>query len=534
MDGFTDNVGYITDFGLHFFPDKTALIAHGGSLSYRELDERANRVAHQLRAAGVGTDERVLMLFENDIRFVEVLLGSMRAGAVPVPASTKWLDDRVASVLADCGARVVIASSGFLPSATKLIEAGACDLAVGIGGEAPLVDYESWLRTGRPDRLDIVRSGPDLCMQPYTSGSTGNPKGVLFTHQGWLANLDVLRRVLLLRSDDTALCANPLFHTNALGCGVLPALLAGGSAAVLPAFDPLEVLASIERWRCTFTTGVPAMYKLILNERDELARRDTSSIRFLLCGSAPMPKSLLEELDQALPGAPVIEGYGLTEGGPVISINPRFGERRIGSIGLPLPGVDVRIVASDGSRADPTDAGELWAKNPGNAAGFHNLPEVTARRYTPDGYLRTGDLVRQDEDGFLYFVGRLDEMINVAGEHVYPAEVEAVLIQHPGVRDVAVVPKPHDVKGDVPVAFVVADGVSTIDAGDLRAFFCERAPRHAQPRDVFVVDTLPLAATGKVDRHALAERARQHTEPAAPSDSSGTPSRYELSARRTP
>jgi acyl-CoA synthetase (AMP-forming)/AMP-acid ligase II len=291
-----------------------------------------------------------------------------------------------------------------------------------------------------------------------------------------------------------------------MACGVFPAWLAGAGSVILPYFDPALVIEAIEKWRCTFTTGVPAMYKMILNERQLLSEHDVSSMSFLSCGSAPMPASLLAELQEVFGGVDLMEGYGLTEGGPLISILPRFGKRRIGSIGLVLPETEIRLCDPFGEEVPAGEAGELWVRGPGVAKGYHNRPEATAARFVGDGWLRSGDLIRQDEDGFLYFVGRVDDRINVAGEHAYPSEIESILIDHPAVQDVCVVGRRHDVKGEVPIAFVVPDGEPP-SFEELREWFFERGPKFAHPREVIFLDALPLAATGKVDRRCLAQQA---------------------------
>src|SRR5690606_8206061 len=205
------------------------------------------------------------------------------------------------------------------------------------------------------------------------------------------------------------LASTPLFHMNATVCGVLPCLMVGASVVVLPAFDALEVIKGIEEHRCTYTQGVPAMYKMLLSHREAIQSHDLSSMRFLTVGSAPMPEVLLDELAQALPGVDVSTGDGLTESGPVLTLQPRWGGHRSGSIGLALPGTEIRVVGDDGREVPDGEVGELWARTESNALGYHNLPDATAKRFA-DGWMRSGDLVRRDADGFLFFAGRSDDM----------------------------------------------------------------------------------------------------------------------------
>jgi acyl-CoA synthetase (AMP-forming)/AMP-acid ligase II len=283
---------------------------------------------------------------------------------------------------------------------------------------------------------------------------------------------------------------------------VLPFLLVGGSLVILPRFEVDEVAAAVARYRCTFMTGVPSMYAALLNA-GAFDRHDMSSLRFVACGSAPVTRELLERLESAVPGVAVMEGYGLTEGGPVVSESPRFGVRRLGSIGLPLPGVQVRLRRVDGADAEVGDVGEIVVRSPGVAVGYHGKPELFAARITADGWLRTGDLAHADADGFLYFHGRIDDMLNVGGENVYPQTVESLIRQYPGVADVAVVAAPHATKGEVPVAFVVAEQAATLDAEQIKQFCLENGPAFAHPRRVMVVDALPISTIGKLDRKRL-------------------------------
>jgi acyl-CoA synthetase (AMP-forming)/AMP-acid ligase II len=282
---------------------------------------------------------------------------------------------------------------------------------------------------------------------------------------------------------------------------VKPFLLAGGSLVILPGFDPLEVIRAIDRYQVTYLTGVPAMYKMILAEQEALARHDVSSVRFAMCGSAEVPEELLEEFRRVFK-ASIAESYGLTEGGPVPLTNTRWGLKKRGSCGVPFPGSEVKIVDDQGRELPPGEVGELVVRNPGLAAGYWKLPEVTAKKFR-DGWLLTGDLLRRDADGYHYFVGRKDDMINVAGENVYPKEVEDLLLRHPSLRDACVVPAPHGVKGQVPVAFVVEREKGRTTEEEVKQFFLERGAPYAHPRRVIFLDALPLGTTGKLDRNAL-------------------------------
>lgn len=491
-----NHLGFLTADAVKLYPDRPALLQEDQIINHAELDQRASRAAGWLVQTGVKPTNRVALLWENDLGYVEAFLGIMRAGGVAVPLNVRQNDESLAYVLADSAAVGIVAGPSQIKRAQELADSGS-DMAFVAGPDelqaGPLLDAR------------VPHDPDDVCMQPYTSGSTGRPKGVPLTHRGQLWCADTVRRCYLFNESECALLAVPMFHKNA-GMTMKTILLGGGSCVVLPGFDPVQVIRAIDRYRITYLGGVPAMYRMLLREKDELARRDVSSVRFASAGSAPVTADLLEEFGRVF-GAPIAEGYGLTEGGPDVLLGPRWGITKPGSLGLPIPGCRVQLRRLDGAgEVAAGEVGELWVRSPGVTPGYHNLPEVTAERIR-DGWLATRDLMRRDDDGYYYFVGRRDDMINVAGENVYPKEIEQLLLSHPAVADVAVVGAPHRLRGAVPVAFVVRNGPAT--AAELTAFFHEIGPHYAYPRVIEFVESLPLAGTGKTDRAALEARARQ-------------------------
>ncbi len=493
-----DHLGFLISDAVRLYPDRPVLMQDEQVISYAELDQRADRVAGWLASRGVAAGGRVALLWRNDIRYVEALLGIMRAGAVAVPLNTRQNDETLAYVLADAGCAGLLAGPDELDRGEALATASGT-AAVFIVGPDELQAAEP---LAYPPRCD-----PDaVCMQPYTSGSTGRPKGVPLTHRGQLWCADQVRKCYLFDETERALLAAPLFHKNA-AMTLKSVLLAGGACVVLPGFDPVGVLHAIDRFKITYLSGVPAMYRMLLSLTEELQRCDVSSVRFATAGSAPVTVDLLEDFQRVF-GAPIAEGYGLTEGGPDVLLAPRWGINKLGSLGLPLPGCEVQLRADDGlTEVGTGEIGELWVRNPGVTPGYHGLPEVTAERIR-DGWLATRDLMRRDADGYYYFMGRSDDLINVAGENVYPKEVEQLLLRHPAVRDVAVVAGEHAVKGTVPVAFVVLTQAGAATEQELTAFFHSVGPHYAYPRVIEFVAELPLAGTGKIDRTGLQARAR--------------------------
>jgi acyl-CoA synthetase (AMP-forming)/AMP-acid ligase II len=491
------NFGEIADSAVALSPDAIALIQGEVTLTYRELDARVRRFAVLLTGRGIARGDVVALATGNDWRFVEALLGTLRTGAVALPVNVKLGRDGNAYVLAHSKAKLVVGSEQYAQQVD--------------GPDRIVFDpaYEDGLaRAGAGDvRADAESVDADeLAMLMYTSGSTGRPKGVMLSHSNawWQARSSV--RTMLLDEHDRGLAMGPLYHANALWGILYPMLHSGGGVVILPDFDPGAALAAIEEHRVTFTSGTPSMYTLLLSHPD-VQRRDLSSIELIECGSAPVPPELLRIMVQRF-GVEPVETYGLTEAGANV-LAPRWGIKKLGSTGLPVPDVEIRIVEPLTQRRDcePEEVGELWTRSPANALGYLHDPVTTAERFVAGGWLRTGDLIRRDQQGYCFFCGRMDDMINVGGENVYPKEVESILLGHPAVSDTGVVAASHPVKGRAPVAFVVLEPGATATEEELRRHALERGPAYAHPRRVFFVDELPLSATGKLDRRALERRA---------------------------
>jgi len=503
------NFGDLAYVPVRAFPDRPAVVQADVTLTYRDLDGRMMRVAGMLRTLDVSPGTRVALLFPNEWPFVEAMFGAMRAGAVPVPLNIRLGYDVLRYCVEHSDAAVLVASGTLRDLAARLLADVPALRALVVTGTPPAgaSSYDRLLAAA-PECESVAMAPDDVCMQPYTSGSTGRPKGVLLTHAGQFWNGEMVRRIMMLDETDRALVAVPLYHKNAMAAAVKPILMAGGALVILPGFDPAEVIRAIARHRCTYITGTPSMFRLVLNQKQLLADHDVSSLRWAACGSAMVPPDLLREFEETF-GAGIGEGYGLTEGGPVVFENPRFGPRKIGSTGLPLPGCEVRVVTAGGHDAAAGEPGELWTRNPGLARGYYKAPDLTAVKFDREGWLHTGDLVRRDEQGYYYILGRVDDMINVGGENVYPKEVEDMLLLHPAVREAYVVAVPHAVKGEAPVAFVVLHDGRSAAADELKQFVLARGPAYAHPRAVLFLEEAPLGGTGKVDRQALRARAVQ-------------------------
>jgi len=459
-------------------------------ITYAALDAGCDAVAAGLAGRGLGPGDRVGILALNRTEYIEALYGTMRAGAIPVPLNIKLPAESLAFIARDANLALL-----FVDAAHRKV-----------APDVPAVDFDAgYADFLKPGPFAPVAPAPDdICLQPYTSGSTGRPKGVLLTHAGQAWQIDALVKARRMTPDDRVLVAAPLYHKNAL-VWTKVGMAAGSSLVLLARFDQRLYVESIGRYKVTRLSGVPTMFHLILND-PALARTDVSSVRFVGVGSAPASPALFDALHRAFPNAAASNGYGVTEAGPVMFANHPGGlPRPATSIGYPLAGCEIRLEPGP-------DQGVLLTRNPGVMAAYHNLPEETARRLQ-DGWFDTSDVCRRDADGFYYFVGRTDDMFVCGGENVYPGDVEGTLERHPDVLQAAVLPLDHELKGQVPVAFVVARPGAGLTEQGVKEWALAHGPAYQHPRRVFLVPELPLAGTNKIDRAALKARALAVPDP---------------------
>jgi long-chain acyl-CoA synthetase len=479
-------------------PERPAIVYRERRVTYRALEQLAERLAGWLQEAGVGAGERVVLVSPNLPEFGVGYLGVLMAGATVVPLNPLLKEEEVRYVLEDSAASALIGVQASLP----ILHAARC----GLGRRRPILCLDG-PATGQASDLSLCetvpeprrvpaasRSGEDVAVCLYTSGTTGRPKGALLSHRNLIANLESFRSVLHVTEDDVFLAALPLFHAYGATVLFLEPLSLGATVVVEPRFLPDAVLRAIAQHRVTLFAGVPSMYAVLASTPRPAA--DVSSWRLCISGGAPLPIAVAEAFE-AQYGIPIYEGYGPTECAPVLTVNPPFGERKLGSVGPPIPQVELRVVDDGGNPLPPGAVGEIVARGPNVMQGYLNRPVETAE-VLRDGWYHTGDLGHMDEDGYYYIVDRKTDLILVGGLNVYPREVELVLSAHPAVMEAAVIGVPDPVRGEAPKAFVILRNGQQVTTQDLLQWCRQRLANYKVPRSLVVVPDLPRTVTGKI------------------------------------
>jgi long-chain acyl-CoA synthetase len=478
-------------------PESPAVRLGDTVLTYADLAERSGSLATLLRKRGLEQGERVGVMLPNVLEFPISYYGVLRAGGVVVPMNVLLKQREIAFYLEDSGAKLLLAWHGFAGEAGE----GAADAGVELvevepeGFAAMLAEQEA-----SPGLADTDES--DTAVILYTSGTTGKPKGAELTHGKQLRNADVSSRTTSeIAAGDVVFGGLPLFHSFGQTVSMNASLMVGACLTLVPKFDPGEALATIQRDGVTHFYGVPTMYGALLHH-PERESYDTSSLRTCITGGASMPVEVLRGFEQAF-GAIVLEGYGLSETSPVSSSNHPDRERKPGSIGTPLEGVEMRVVDEDDNEVAQGEVGEIVIRGHNVMKGYWQRPDATAEAMR-GGWFHSGDMARVDEEGYFYIVDRKKDLIIRGGYNVYPREVEEVLYEHPKIREAAVIGVPHDQWGEEIGAAVVVHEGEELAPEEVSAYVKERIAAYKYPRLVWFVDELPKGPTGKILKREIA------------------------------
>ncbi|MDD9981077.1 MAG: malonyl-CoA synthase [Gammaproteobacteria bacterium] len=488
----------------HFPPDRSTVCLEtpdGAVWTWADVEATSARYAGLMRERGVEAGDRVAVQVEKSPRALVLYLACLRAGAVYLPLNPAYPERELDYFLGDAEPRMVVARPELLN-----VVAGLCERH-GIGEPLTLGTHEdgTLVEASRsmPDRFDTVERGPDdLAALLYTSGTTGKPKGAMLTHANLFSNAQVLHEAWGFRARDVLLHMLPIFHTHGLFVACHTSLLNGTPMIFCPRFDAAEACRLLPR--ATVFMGVPTYYVRLLGEAG-FGTEQCSNVRLFVSGSAPLLEQTFEEFRERT-GHTILERYGMTECGMSTS-NPLDGERRAGTVGLPLAGVDLRVAGDDGAPAGPGEVGGIEFKGPNVFSGYWRMPEKTAEEFTADGYFRSGDLGWISEDGYIAIVGRGKDLIISGGLNVYPKEVELLIDKLDGVMESAVIGLPHPDFGEQVTAVVVREAGATRPTeqsviGTLKADLAG----FKVPKQVFFADELPRNSMGKVQKSVLRER----------------------------
>jgi fatty-acyl-CoA synthase len=476
-------------------PGRTALVLveSGERLTYAQLDARAEAAAGTLAARGIVAGDRFGVLAYNCVEFLELFFGAMKCGAIVVPLSTRATARELSQIAADCAMKALFYGDEFAAIAAEVsavrYRASEREAATGDPGSAT---SDPRYATSDPQFDDET-----IACLLYTSGTTGKPKGVMIPRRQLLWNGMNTVVNWSLRDDDITPIYTPLYHAGGVAAFLIPLFTAGGTIVLHKSFDPAEVWRTVERERCTIVLGVPTTWKLLM-DAPEFATAKLDHVRWFISGGAPLPAYIAEAYRRR--GIVMKQGYGMTEVGVnCFTMTVEESVSKAGSIGKPLLYTELRIVDSGGNDVAAGEVGEMWLRGPHVSKGYWNNPDATAATFREDGFLRTGDLARRDEDGFVYIAGRAKEMFISGGVNVYPAEIEAELVSHPAVADAAVVPVVDETWGEVAVAFVVSG--ATVE--ELSLYLSTRIARFKLPKQYIFLDALPRTPYGKVEKGKL-------------------------------
>jgi long-chain acyl-CoA synthetase len=525
------------------FPDRPAILFYGARLTYRQLDDLTSRFAQALRRLGVRPGDRVGLMLPNVPQMLIAYYGAFKAGAIVMPTNPLYVSRELETQLADSGAETLVALDLFYPRIEpimaqsplkRLILTSVCDYLppvkrllypikarlngrwISVRKTPPLYDFVDLLKDANghaePDLTIHTPSPSDVALLQYTGGTTGTPKGVMLTHRNVVVNASQCHAWVpdFKEGQEVFLGVIPFFHVYGLSTCQHLAIMTGSALVLLPRFEVVEVLQAIHDQHITVFSGIPVMFMKI-SEHPKVRRYDLSSLRVCLSGASPLHAEVRDRFE-LLTGVKISEGYGLTEAGPVTHCNPVYGDRPHGSIGLPFPDTEVRIVDPvTGESVLPGEPGELTVRGPQIMRGYWNKDEDT-RAILRDGWLYTGDMVRHDESGFFYLVDRKKDMIKSRGENVYPREVEEVLFRHPAVQDVVVVGIPHKQLGEAIKAYIVLRQNHVVTEQELIAHCRCSLASYKIPTSVAFKTELPRTMVGKVLRRMLRDQEMAETQ----------------------
>jgi len=483
--------------------NKTFMFWENEEVSYSLLLDRARKIGASLAGKGLNKDDKVCIWLQNRPEFIYAMFGCAFSGTVLVPINTQFKTEEAQYIIDNSEAKLLITQPDYLEMVSKIKPNCPNLKEIVVVDQAPpgTTAFSELYNPAKPIERDITEE--DVAGIIYTSGTTGFPKGAVLTNKNYFVNAQQIAEAAQMTEADRFMCILPLFHVNGQLVTVLGPLYAGASMILTKGFSPKDFLARLARYRATAFSGVPTVYA-ILNSLPDAEQYDLSRLRFCICGAAPMPVDVFETFERKYK-AYILEGYGLSEGTCASSINPLGGKRKIGSIGIPLKGQEMKIVDDKDQEVKQGEVGEILVRGENVMKEYYRNPKATEETLRR-GWLHTGDLGYQDADGYFFIVGRKKEMIIRGGENIYPKEIEEVLYKHPAVLDAAVVGIPDKVWGEEVGAFIVTKPGMSITEQEIIAYCQDRLAKYKCPRQVFFRDSLPKTATGKIQKRKILEQ----------------------------
>lgn len=486
----------------NFRPDAVAMKYKGSQISYAQLDQAVLGYAAALQALGLQKGDRVILSCPNSPEFIYSYFSVVRNGAIIVPINLLLTMEEIQYLIEDSGARYMIVHPLILEKAK--VSAQILSDALNITVIALDDDFKAQAASLPTDDVPHSTDDTEISTFLYTSGTTGKQKAAMLSHHNLVYNAEQCHIALQSQASDNYMCVLPMFHVFAFTVCVLMPLLTGATVTIIESFLPKEVIESLHKDGITVFAGVPTMYVVLNNLVKEGTR--FASLRYVVSGGAALPVEVLQQARKRLQ-VPVIEGYGLTEASPVVSVNPLNGVQKEGSIGLALPNIDVKIVDDQGHELPRGEVGELAVRGENVMIGYYNRPEDNKRALVY-GWLLTGDLARMDDEDYIFIVDRKKDLVIVGGLNVYPREVEEVIYQYPKVKEAAVIGLNDNLRGEYVKAYVVVKDGETCHARELLNYMKIRLAAYKLPREIEFVPALPKNSTGKILKRALRDQAR--------------------------
>ncbi len=513
------NLGQNLKINAKKFPNTVMLKDSQRSFTYPEVNRRVNKLAHSLLSLGLTKGDKVAVLLENSIEIVEVFLATAKTGIIIVPINFRLVSAEVEYIVADSDAKAMIVHDEFTATVDPIksnLKNIAPDNYIAVGQAVDgYRSYDAFIENAADNEPEIEVAPEDTWILIYTSGTTGKPKGVIRSHESHIAFFLINAVDFGFSEHDYCMNVMPLCHINSTFF-TFTFLYIGGSVYIHPArsFRPEEILEIVEKEKITFISLIPTHYNLILNASEDAKKRDVSSIRKLLCSSAPVRKSMKLAIMEFFPGVELYEGYGSTEAGIVTVLKPEYQMKKLGSIGFESLGTEfIKILDEDGNEVGVGEVGELFSRGPMLLDEYYKLPDKTAASFR-DGWFSAGDMATRDADGFYQIVDRKDNMIISGGEHIYPSEVEEVIGSHDCVFDCAVIGLPDDKWGEKVAAVVIKKpGVddSDIDEETIKQCCKDQMAGYKSPKEILFIDEdeMPRTPTGKILHRKLREKFRK-------------------------